>query len=247
MENKLFKSSAFGGFNRQDVLNYIENASRESAEIIEKNRRELDAFQARVTEQEDRHKAELENLQTEIMQLRADLQVAGDENERLTSQKDGLAAQLEEICQENSRLTAVTSRQSEELDGMSAELDELRGKLSKTEPDAVAYETMKLHMAEIEVSAYQRAEAIEKAARDQAAKLRKEMEALLSRARERYASVQAEFEVVASHISGELGKMQDSLGSLSAELDGLGSEFGSLHLPDEEVEAEEAPSDPCLS
>ena len=34
MENTTFKNSLFGGFNRQDVIDYIESASRKSSETI---------------------------------------------------------------------------------------------------------------------------------------------------------------------------------------------------------------------
>ena len=34
MENTSFKNSLFGGFNRQDVIDYIESASRKSSESI---------------------------------------------------------------------------------------------------------------------------------------------------------------------------------------------------------------------
>ena len=35
MENNSFKSNVFGGFNRQDVINYIEKSAKESRELID--------------------------------------------------------------------------------------------------------------------------------------------------------------------------------------------------------------------
>lgn len=232
MENKLFKSSAFGGFKRQDVLNYIESASKKSAESMEKQRQELEDLRKRLAGAEEKCRAELEDLRTENMQLQADLQAAGEEREGLIQQKDTLAAQLEEQRAENSRLAAEGERNSEELDALSSKVDELQAKIARVEPEAVAYQTMKRHMAEIEVSAYQRAEAIETSAREQSDRVYTRLINLLSQSKQRFSAVQSGFEVTASHVSGELQKMQESLSRLSSAFDGIGAEFEAISLPE---------------
>ncbi len=45
MENNTFKGSIFGGFNRQDVMNYIEKASRESGELLQQNQEQIAALE----------------------------------------------------------------------------------------------------------------------------------------------------------------------------------------------------------
>ncbi len=43
MENKMqFRSASFGGFNRQDVLNYIEQTAKESAQQLEELQAQCD-------------------------------------------------------------------------------------------------------------------------------------------------------------------------------------------------------------
>ena len=43
MENNTFKGSLFGGFRRQDVMDYIEKASRESAELLQSQEERIHA------------------------------------------------------------------------------------------------------------------------------------------------------------------------------------------------------------
>ena len=47
-----FRSAAFGGFNRQDVLTYLENLSREEQQQREALQQELDQARETVTRQE---------------------------------------------------------------------------------------------------------------------------------------------------------------------------------------------------
>ena len=56
MENNTFKSVAFGGFAKQDVINYIEEAAREAAA------------------QQERLEQENESLRTQIQDLTAQLE-----------------------------------------------------------------------------------------------------------------------------------------------------------------------------
>ena len=48
MENNTFKSVAFGGFDKQDVIRYIEQSSREAAEVQERLQQENDSLRARI-------------------------------------------------------------------------------------------------------------------------------------------------------------------------------------------------------
>ena len=45
MDNYTFKTVAFGGFDKQDVIRYIEQASKESAADREKLQQERDSLQ----------------------------------------------------------------------------------------------------------------------------------------------------------------------------------------------------------
>ena len=46
MDNSAFKSVAFGGFDKQDVIRYIEQSAKEAADAQEKLRQENEALRA---------------------------------------------------------------------------------------------------------------------------------------------------------------------------------------------------------
>ena len=75
MENNTFKSVTFGGFAKQDVIDYIEKTARESAAVQEKLRQENEGL-----------KAEVESLRSQATGLRAQLDALHMEHERLTAE-----------------------------------------------------------------------------------------------------------------------------------------------------------------
>ena len=75
-----FRSAAFGGFNRQDVLTYLENTAKENGEKQQQLQQQLDEARetaagqsARLREQEER----LVALEAENQQLREQLEGPG--------------------------------------------------------------------------------------------------------------------------------------------------------------------------
>lgn len=105
MENT-FKSSVFGGFNRDDVIRYIEKTSLESKQQIE----------------------------------------------ALEQESDGL-------CRENAELRDKLAAAEQERKRLLSELDELR-------PQVEEYGRVKAHIADIELSARERADALDAATRE---------------------------------------------------------------------------------
>ena len=75
MENNTFKGSLFGGFNREDVIDYIKKTSAESTARIESLEGDIDKLCAQ--EQE---------LRTQVSTLRG-------ENDRLTQEHSDAAAE----------------------------------------------------------------------------------------------------------------------------------------------------------
>ena len=72
MENNTFKSVAFGGFAKQDVINYIEEAAREAAA------------------QQERLEQENESLRTQIQDLTAQLEQAQGKVQELNARREEL-------------------------------------------------------------------------------------------------------------------------------------------------------------
>jgi len=117
-----FKTCLFGGFDREDVISYIEQSSRESRERIDE-----------LTGSNEALIRENEALARQVEELR-------EKAEQFTATHDTLAALQAR--------TAELARRAEEL---AAENETLRGQ-------AQEYQSLKDHIAEIEISAHRRTE-----------------------------------------------------------------------------------------
>ena len=169
MENT-FKSSVFGGFNRDDVIRYIEKTALESKQQIESLEQESDGLCRENAELRDK----LAAAERERDKLAESYDTASGAQEAL---KKGLTAaqetitelraQLEESAQraafaqkEHERLRAAQKAEHErEMQKLQAELETLRAQ-------AEEYGRVKAHIADIELSARERADALDAATRE---------------------------------------------------------------------------------
>ncbi len=136
MENNSFKSSVFGGFNRQDVIEYIEKSAKESQEI-------LDALeQEKKTLIEERDAAREENLGLK------------EQNDALTEENHRLQVELEEQC-----------AQAQRCQELEKQLQQLSERVNVAEPLAQEYLQAKEHIASYEIEAGKRAAAMENQAK----------------------------------------------------------------------------------
>ena len=141
MENNTFKGSLFGGFNREDVIDYIKKTSAESTARIESLEGDIDKLCAQ--EQE---------LRTQVSTLRGENDRLTQEHSDAAAERDTLRAALDTA---NDELTALRA----EAEALRAENASLRAENDKLRPMAEQYSTIKEHLAGIELDAHQRAEA----------------------------------------------------------------------------------------
>lgn len=132
MENNVFKSVTFGGFDKQDVVNYIEKTARDTAEAQEKLQKENEGL-----------REEVRSLEGQAAELRTQLAEAQAESARLQEELDRETARRE-------RLEAA----EKEAARLSAEIEVLRG-------DAEAYARFRGQIGAIECEARQRAADLE--------------------------------------------------------------------------------------
>ena len=204
MENN-FRNAVFNGFNREDVMSYITKISaehKETSEALEKERERL--FDADAA------------------------------NERLQEERDRLAEELEQVQQQ--LLEEREARQA--LKKAAAERDQLQGQVRDLECQAEEYRRMKEQVAQIELDAHKRAEDILAQAEREAAELlqRTEQEAgIRAQLREKietvvgeYTSLLSDFDVLRTHISGELRKMDTAVGQLPIAFHRLSSDMENL-------------------
>ena len=132
MENNTFKSVAFGGFDKQDVIRYIEQSAQENAAILAKMEEEKQAVQ-------DENTA----LQEQLALLREQFRELSEENGRLKPQ------------------VAVKELAERELVAVQEERDALQAELEKLRPQAEEYQKVKEQIGAIEFEARRRAAELE--------------------------------------------------------------------------------------
>lgn len=142
-----FRSTPFGGFHRQDVLDYIEQLTQEHQETRQRLERQRDEAQAALAQAEDalgqaqRQQAAEATAQTTLEERLAQTQ----------AELENTAAALVQVREEK------------------AALEE---KLRALEPEAASWQRLRDTAGDIEVAAHERAQVTLQAARDQAAEIR---------------------------------------------------------------------------
>ena len=224
MENT-FKSSVFGGFNRDDVIRYIEKTALESKQQIESLEQESDGLCRENAELRDK----LAAAERERDSLKESYDTASGAQEAL---KKGLTAaqetitelraQLEDTTQkaafaqkEHERLRAAQKAEHErEMQKVLSELAELRAQ-------AEEYGRVKAHIADIELSARERADALDAATR---AKLQAYIASCTSQCAQVLATLGSTCESVSSalrHADEAVSRLPGAFTTLEGQLDEL--------------------------
>ena len=188
MENYPIKSVTFGGFDKQDVIRYIEQAAQQAA---------------------------------------AAQQTLQDENENLRKQAEALSAELSTLRAQVSSLSAERDRLQEALGRESASrqqlesLKPLESEVARLRPDAEAYAQFRERIGAIECEARKRAADLELATVNQ-------LQKTVDLCREQYQTLMSTFESTASHVNGELRKVEVNLTQLPRAMDQAGTELNEL-------------------
>lgn len=185
MDNQ-FRSAAFGGFNRQDVMDYLERSAKEHDQQLEALRTQLE--QAR---------QEAAQMRTQLTQAQEQAQQAKNELERNVAERQS--------AQEQSDLLARTQE----------ELARLRERITQLEPDAAAYAAIKERTAGIELEAHRRAQAIVDEAQTQVEQLRREQRQWLERVEREYYDLRAQVGTTVTQAASELERVRQGLDNIS--------------------------------
>lgn len=187
-----FRTAAFGGFNKQDVLAYLEASAREQEEKLAALRREVE--EARKAGDEAREKADAGESRLTALE---------EENQRLAGD---LAARADALAQAEAR-----------RDELEAQVKDLAAQVEKLAPAAQSYEAVKERTAGIELEAHGRAQAIELAAQGKAKKTKAEMETWFGRLENAYSRLRSELDATITRAAGELEQVSRSLEGISGE------------------------------
>ena len=132
MENNTFKTVTFGGFDKQDVIRYIEQTAQENAAVL-----------ARAEEEKQALEQETAQLQDKLNDAAEQLRRAKEENEALRSAAAG------------------KERAEAELAELRTESERLRAQLAELQPLAEEYQKVKSQIGAIECEARKRANDLE--------------------------------------------------------------------------------------
>lgn len=218
MDNQ-FRSAAFGGFNRQDVMEYLERTAAEYAQSL----RVLQDKLAQAEQERDELAGRLDELEGEL--------------ESVTEQAAQSGQALEQERQARKRAQEQAGALQSRADALEAERQRLQEQVETLRPDAEAYAAVKERAAGIELDAHRRAQGVLDEADGQAKQLRSQMDQWLARVRREYGQLCSQVDATVAHAAGELDKVRGSLERITA---GLESQAGAM---DELVTAYNA-SDP---
>lgn len=155
--NTNFKTALFGGFDREDVVSYIQQTSRESQQQISALEEENRTLQERNRSME----AELVTLRRSVL-----------ENSAAADTCLQLQAQLQTLQQQAQQL-------QKETEGLRAQ--------------AAEYQSLKDHIADIEISAHRRTEEFRAKAVEQLREMTRQQQDWCAQSREKYAELNRQF------------------------------------------------------
>ena len=224
MENT-FKSSVFGGFNRDDVIRYIEKTSLESKQQIEALEQESDGLCRENADLRDK----LAEAERERDHLNESYSTASSAQDAL---KKGLTAAQETIAELRAKLEETTrkadyaQKEHERLrEAQKAEhereMQKVLSELAELRAQAEEYGRVKAHIADIELSVRERADALDAATR---AKLQAYIASCTSQCAQVLATLGSTCESVSSalrHADEAVSRLPGAFTTLEGQLDEL--------------------------
>lgn len=215
-QNIGFRSVLFGGFRREDVLQYIEKVDKSYAE------------------QTDMLKKQAEDARNALSELRVQNREYADKNkellqkiETMTKDMDSIRMQMDEIERNFVRQETESIAQEEHMLEMLAENEKLQQENERLQKKCGEYDAAKDKIAEMELSAYRRAKKIEQDAREEAKKVQAQSKELLARVRQQLDETSEAYKVVLAKSQAESDAMTRRAKQTLAELDQITGKLGS--------------------
>lgn len=190
--------SSLGGFNRQDVMRYIEQTTAANRKKVA----ELEELLAKSEEERVR-------LEGELFGLR-------DEKGSVAAEEARVRASLEEATGFLTRMRGELSQTETKLAVSRAELERLQSQVGELEPMARSYGELKDRVATIELDAHRKAQATIDAANAEAEQVRKEAAEWLEQIVSQYGTLRSRMHAMCED-ARSVAAMEDQLG----QLDGL--------------------------
>lgn len=208
-----FRTSALG-FNRTDVLGYIEAVHKDHAAHLQSLKKDLERERSQRSQVEEQG-----SLATE------EAAAAGKDAQRC---REELERALEELRQAQSQREELRLR----LQAVQADLAALQEAADRMAPAAKAYEALKEKAATIELDAHNRAQVIVKQGEEDAAAVRCRTAEWLRQVESSYARLRSDVAATLSTASTQLERTVRSLDGVNAELDAHGKRLVGIVVPE---------------
>ena len=207
--------TAVSGFNRTDVVNYIESTSIEHQKALRK-----------LTDERDKLAAENARLQVELAGLQKRLEQAQADN-------DALSGQVNALAQEGSDLAEQLKKSEEARQELLARPVPQPEEPEESEEPEAAQEPS---LTEKELTAYRRAEQTERNAAVRARRIYAQLSNLCEDARTRYMDSGEEIAALAADLSTGLSRLQDAFAEVQVIFDDAQNAFDDMQLPETAAE-----------
>ena len=225
--------TAVSGFNRTDVVNYIESTSIEHQKALRK-----------LTDERDKLAAENARLQVELAGLQKRLEQAQADNDALSGQVNALAQEGSDLAEQ---LKKAEEAQQELLTRPDPQPSEPVPQPEEPEESEEPEAAQEPSLTEKELTAYRRAEQTERNAAVRARRIYAQLSNLCEDARTRYMDSGEEIAALAADLSTGLSRLQELFGHLDGRLvAGGGQDDRPLELFQQLLAFGRSPVEACL-
>lgn len=218
--------TAVSGFNRTDVVNYIESTSIEHQKALRK-----------LTDERDKLAAENARLQVELAGLQKRLEQAQADNDALSGQVNALAQEGAELAEQLKKSEEARQELLARPVPQPAEPEEPTPQPEEPETEAAPEEpAQEPSLTEKELTAYRRAEQTERNAAVRARRIYAQLSNLCEDARTRYMDSGEEIAALAADLSTGLSRLQDAFAEVQVIFDDAQNAFDDMQLPETAAE-----------
>lgn len=218
--------TAVSGFNRTDVVNYIESTSIEHQKALRK-----------LTDERDKLAAENARLQVELAGLQKRLEQAQADNDALSGQVNTLAQEGAELAEQLKKSEEARQELLARPVPQPAEPEEPTPQPEEPETEAAPEEpAQEPSLTEKELTAYRRAEQTERNAAVRARRIYAQLSNLCEDARTRYMDSGEEIAALAADLSTGLSRLQDAFAEVQVIFDDAQNAFDDMQLPETAAE-----------
>ena len=214
--------TAVSGFNRTDVVNYIESTSIEHQKALRK-----------LTDERDKLAAENARLQVELAGLQKRLEQAQADNDALSGQVNALAQEGSDL---DEQLKKYEEARQELLIRHAPQPEETAEPAPQPEESEEPEAAQEPSLTEKELTAYRRAEQTERNAAVRARRIYAQLSNLCEDARTRYMDSGEEIAALAADLSTGLSRLQDAFAEVQVIFDDAQNAFDDMQLPETAAE-----------